>query len=189
MATDAMQFAILGLISGTAEGAHGYQLKAEFDALCGDFWEVNYGQMYRTLDRLEHCGMIEGTEQIQTGRPNRRVYRITERGRQSLDDWLLLPPSAQAMPLRDELALKLLFLSRARLEDTLTLVSTQRARYLQQLARLNARRTALESTADGGFVMYLLLLQVDMRVRADLGWLDIVEREIRKRLGPRGRRS
>ena len=51
MSTDVVQYAVLGLISARTEGAHGYQLKTEFDTLYGDFWSLNYGQLYRTLDR------------------------------------------------------------------------------------------------------------------------------------------
>lgn len=41
MATDAVQYAVLGLISARSDGIHGYQLKSEFDALYGEFWELN----------------------------------------------------------------------------------------------------------------------------------------------------
>lgn len=189
MATDVVQYAILGLISARSAGAHGYQLKSEFDALYGDFWSLNYGQLYRTLDRLERAGFIEGTDHLQSGRPNRRVYRITSSGRQSFDDWLLLPPSDQPRPLRDDMSVKLLFLTEARWSETLALVRTQRAAYLQHLARLTKRRSKLEETGQDMFVTGLLLLQADMRVRTDLAWLELVEKELLQRAGtakPRG---
>ena len=182
MAADAVQYAILGLIAARADGRHGYQLKVEFDALYGDFWSLNYGQLYRTLDRLERAGLIEGTEQIQSGRPSRKVYRITTSGRQNLDDWLLLPPSYEPRPLRDELSVKLLFLTDAKRSETLALVRSQRALYLQHLARLTKRRSVLEEGAQADlFVTGLLLVQADMRIRADLGWLDLVEKELLQR--------
>jgi DNA-binding PadR family transcriptional regulator len=179
MATDAVQYAILGLISARAEGAHGYQLKLEFDALYGDFWSLNYGQLYRTLERLERAGHIGGTELLQIGRPSRKVYRITSRGRQNLDDWLLSPPTYEPRPMRDELSVKLLFLTDDKRSETLALVRSQRAVYLQHLARLTKRRSALEEQSpEDLFVTRLLLLQADMRVRADLAWLDMVEKEL-----------
>jgi len=179
MATDAVHYAILGLISARAEGTHGYQLKVEFDALYGDFWSLNYGQLYRTLERLERAGHVGATELLQSGRPSRKVYRITSRGQQSLDDWLLSPPTYEPRPMRDELSVKMLFLTDDKRTETVELVRSQRAVYLQHLARLTKRRTALEQ--GGGedmFVTRLLLLQADMRVRADLAWLDLVEREL-----------
>ena len=183
MAGDAVQYAILGLISGRSAGAHGYQLKIEFDALYGDFWSLNYGQLYRILDRLERAGFIEGTEHIQSGRPTRRVYRITTNGQQTLDDWLILPPNDEPRPLRDELSVKLLFLTDARRKETLNLVRRQRSLYLHHLARLTKRRSVLEESGQDMFVTRLLLLQADMRVRSDLAWLDLVEQELHQRGG------
>jgi DNA-binding PadR family transcriptional regulator len=178
MATGVAQYAILGLISTRADGAHGYQLKIEFDALYGDFWSLNYGQLYRTLDRLERASLVESTEQVQSGRPTRKVYRITATGRQSLDDWLLLPPTDEPRPLRDELSVKLLFLTEPRRKETLALIRSQRAIYLQHLARLTKRRSLLDESGDDMVVTNLLLLQADMRVRTDLAWLDLVEKEL-----------
>jgi DNA-binding PadR family transcriptional regulator len=180
MSADTVQYAVLGLISSCDAGIHGYQLKNEFDALFGEFWVLNYGQMYRTLDRLERSGLIEGADILQTGRPNRRVYRITASGKKNLDDWLLLPPTDHLRPLRDDLSVKLLFLTELRIAETLCLIRGQRATYLQHLSRLNKRRARLDDGRDG-FVTSLLLLQADMRVRSDLAWLEVVEKEITKR--------
>ena len=83
------------------DGSHGYRLKQELESLCDDFWEVNYGRLYRVLDVLDSAGDLDSMEQIQSGRPNRKVYRITDKGRQTLDDWLLLPVSDEPKPLRD----------------------------------------------------------------------------------------
>jgi DNA-binding PadR family transcriptional regulator len=180
MATDAVRFAILGLVGARAEGAHGYQLKSEFEALYADFWTLNYGQLYRTLDRLERAGLIEGSEHVQSGRPNRRVYRITANGRRKFDGWLGLPATHEQRPMRDELSVKLLFLTDGRHAETLALVRRQRKLYLQHLARLAERRSLLDTGAEA-FVTNLLVLQADMRVRADLAWLDQVERELLQR--------
>lgn len=185
MATDTVHYALLGLISGRPQGAHGYQLKTEFDALYGDFWSLNYGQLYRTLDRLERAGLIEGSDEVQARRPNRRIYRITSSGRQTLDDWLLLPPTNDPKPLRDDLSVKLLFLTDSRREETLALIRSQRAVYLQHLARVTKRRTLMEERGEESFVTNLLLLQADMRVRTDLAWLDLVEKELLQRVHPR----
>jgi DNA-binding PadR family transcriptional regulator len=178
---DAAQYTILGLIAARADGTHGYQLKIDFDALYGEFWSLNYGQLYRTLDRLERAGFIEGTEEVQSGRPSRKVYRITTTGRQSLDDWLMLPPSEDPRPLRDELSVKLLFLTEPHRKATLALIRSQRTVYLQHLARLTKRRTVLEESGQEMFVTNLLLLQADMRVRTDLAWLDLVEKALLER--------
>jgi len=78
----------------------------------------------------------------------------------------------------------LLFLTDAKHNETLALIRSQRAIYLQHLARLTKRRSVLEEAGQGdSFVTRLLLVQADMRVRADLAWLDLVEQELLQRSG------
>lgn len=178
---DVLHLALLGLISNRDGGVHGYQLKAEFDALYGDFWVLNYGQMYRALGILARQGLIEGEECPQTGRPNKRIFRLQPAGRERLDDWLLRPPSDRPLPLRDDLAIKLVFLTPERRDDTLALVRAQRAIYLQHLGRVAKKRSRLESADGQHLVTNLILLQADMRVRADLAWLDQVEEVVQRR--------
>ena len=108
----ALQYAVLGLISAREAGVHGYRLKNEFDALYGDFWAVNYGQMYRTLDRLERAGLIEGFDETAGPASHPEGVRITPAGAQAARRVALHPPSQEPRPLRDDLSLKLLFLTR-----------------------------------------------------------------------------
>src|SRR3972149_1964892 len=103
-------YAVLGLVSTRERGVHGYQLRNEVRALCDDFWQVNFGRVYTALDALQKAGEVDCEQEIQGNRPPKKIYRITEKGRRSLDDWLIQPPSVEPSPLRDELAIKLLFL-------------------------------------------------------------------------------
>jgi DNA-binding PadR family transcriptional regulator len=175
----AIQYAILGLISACESGGHGYQLKLDFDARYGDFWSLNFGQLYRTLDRLEGTGLIEGTEQAQTNRPTRKVYRITASGRRAIDDWLLVPPNDEPHAPRDDLSVRLLCLSDRQTEAG-AIIQNQRAMDLKYLARLARRRSLLEKSGNATLVERLLLLQADMRLQADMAWLDLVEQALAK---------
>src|SRR5262249_14259484 len=93
--------------------------------------------------------------------------------------WWLCPPTAKPRSLHDELSVKLLFLlTETRRKEMLGLIRSQRAIYLGHLARLTERRSLLDERGEGKAVTNLLLLQADMRVRADLAWLDLVENEL-----------
>ena len=74
MAKGNLAFGILGLVAGCPDGLHGYRLKSELDVLCDDFWELNYGRIYRILDELERSGDLTVEGFLQEGRPNRKVY-------------------------------------------------------------------------------------------------------------------
>jgi DNA-binding PadR family transcriptional regulator len=171
-------FAILGLVSGQSEGLHGYRLKSEFDVLSDDFWELNYGRIYRVLDQLERCGELTSEERSHGRRPSRKVYRITENGRQTLDDWLLQPISETPQPLRDELSLKMLFLRKRDSDAIAEMVRRQRSIYLTRLARVSKRRSRLEKAGYDMQITTLVIEGAEMRIRADIAWLEHIERRV-----------
>ncbi len=134
--------------------------------------------MYRVLDDLERCGQLGVAKEVQEHRPNRKVYKITDAGRQTLDDWLLQPVSEDPQPLRDELSVKLLFLGKTNIDTISELITRQRGIYLTRLARLVKRRCQLEKSGHDTQVVGLVMDGAEMRVRADLGWLEHIERTV-----------
>jgi PadR family transcriptional regulator PadR len=71
-----------------AEGPqHGYSLMEELQRrqLLGS--DVDVGNLYRTLRRLEAERLVESAWSEPGPGPNKRVYRITERGRELLQQW------------------------------------------------------------------------------------------------------
>jgi DNA-binding PadR family transcriptional regulator len=178
MADANTRYAILGLIAARPEGIHGYELKKDIEALSGrDFWEINFGSLYRLLDALDSDGQIEALLE-ESARSQRQVYRITEKGRRSLDDWLLQPVADSPRPLRDELALKLIFLDPRRLDVLGEQLRAQRSIYMAQLSLLVRNQRRLERAGLKPSITRLVMEGAEMRLRADLAWLDVVERKL-----------
>ena len=101
------QFAVLGILG---LGSHsGYDIKKLTDLSTRHFWAENYGSLYPTLKRLEQGGLATVQRQAQDGKPDRKVYTITDAGREVLRRWLEAP--INEAPPRNELLLKL-FLGR-----------------------------------------------------------------------------
>lgn len=175
------RYAVLGLIANRSEGVHGYQLMSDVEALSDDFWQLNYGRLYRVLDWLEEAGDVEFSETFQSGRPNRKIFRITETGVATLEDWLLSPLPKNPQPLRDELSLKLLFLTHARVDRIAELVTQQRSIYLSKLSMTVRRRRRLQKAGLPIEAIALVMDGAEMRLRADLAWLDHVERTVLRR--------
>jgi len=82
-------YAILQLFSRTS--ASGYDLKDRFQSSLGRGWHAYDTQIYRELKRLETNGYTTG--EVVKGRsgPQRRLYTITDRGRDVLQEWLSSP--------------------------------------------------------------------------------------------------
>ena len=59
-----VKHAFLGILS--EKPRHGYDLKQAFEAKLGDFWSLNFGQVYTTLERLRKDGLVEPRRDGQT---------------------------------------------------------------------------------------------------------------------------
>lgn len=71
----------------------GYEIKKRLDEppFC-HFQDTGFGSIYPALTRLANEGLIEGTEQAQAKRPDKRVFNLTEAGRTHLIEALMQPP-------------------------------------------------------------------------------------------------
>jgi DNA-binding PadR family transcriptional regulator len=132
---------------------HGYDIKRTFDEKLGDFWNLNVGQIYATLDRLRDAGLVEYEAVEQADKPDKKVYRITEAGRAALDDWRATPAKHEPRALRDELFLKILFMdadgARA-LDDVLDQIAAQEGIYMAHMMQLTNRKFSIEGAARKG---------------------------------------
>jgi len=97
--------ALLGLLTITPMS--GYDLGRTVRASIGHIWRESYGQIYPNLKKLAAQGLVVCKTEKRKGRPDRRVYSITNKGRERLAKWLLVPPQPE-IP-RNEMLLKLFF--------------------------------------------------------------------------------
>jgi DNA-binding PadR family transcriptional regulator len=74
--------------------ASGYEIKKLFEE--GDFsffYETSFGSIYPALSRLVEDGLALVSEQAQDKRPDKKVYSITEKGRDLFAESLRDPPA------------------------------------------------------------------------------------------------
>ena len=71
----------LGLL--TVREACGYDLKKTFESSFKHFFPAGYGSIYPALADLAEAGLVNCREIPQVGKPDRKVYRITEAGEKS----------------------------------------------------------------------------------------------------------
>ncbi len=101
-----LKYALLGFLN--YQPMTGYELENFINASTGYFWHAKLSQIYTTLKQLEQGGYLSSKVEIQEGRPDRRVYTITETGREDLHHWLA-QPLLEADPVKSTLLLKLFF--------------------------------------------------------------------------------
>ena len=87
----------LGML--TEGAASGYDLKKQFESTFGHFFSAGYGSIYPALSSLAADGLVDCEEIRQEGKPDRKVYRITDAGRDQLLSALDVAWSAMALGL------------------------------------------------------------------------------------------
>jgi PadR family transcriptional regulator AphA len=138
-----LEHAILGFLDRGS--MTGYDLKTRcFDEAVGHLWTADQAQVYRTLDRLAKQGLVRSRLVPQRGRPDRRVFTITAKGRADLEGWLRRAPALP--PLRDPLLVQLSLAEELPDAEILTLLQEARTGYQERLDVLRADRTAPSAT-------------------------------------------
>ncbi len=95
-------YAVLGLL---AEGSlSGYDVKLRMAEPVGFFWQASHSQIYPELARLEAGGMVVHRAVPQSGKPDKKMYEITDAGLSAVREWVAQP--TRLGPTRDEATLK-----------------------------------------------------------------------------------
>ncbi|MFJ1705820.1 PadR family transcriptional regulator [Kitasatospora sp. NPDC088346] len=166
-----MRHQLLALLA--RQPAYGYELKQGLEQTFGAAYpQPNIGQIYVTLSRLEKSGLIDGHEVAQDGRPDKKVYRITEKGTEELAAWFEAPTDGPRV--RDEFFMKLVLAPGTDLADQLALINNQRRHCLNMIRGLN--RLAAEER--GNRVSQLLIEGAVLHLQADLDWLERCQEEL-----------
>lgn len=85
----------------------GYDIKQAFSNSIGFFYDASFGAIYPALRKLEEEGLVTKQEVIQSGKPNKILYQITEQGKDTFRQEIqtpILPPV-----LRSDMLVKIFF--------------------------------------------------------------------------------
>ncbi len=82
----------LGILS--LREATGYEIKKDVEeGLFSHFIEASYGSIYPALSQLATAGLVTVREEEQTGKPDKKVYAITDAGRNALKRSICVLPA------------------------------------------------------------------------------------------------
>jgi DNA-binding PadR family transcriptional regulator len=90
---------ILGVLQSA--DAHGYEIAKRIKSISETALSVGEGQLYPALHALERDGFVSATWIPQEGKPDRKVYSLTEAGRGALREkrkaWAAFAESVSAI--------------------------------------------------------------------------------------------
>ena len=90
-----LQHFILGLLEEMP--ASGYDLNKRFQMSVQHFWTTDQSQIYRALHKLRDADLVRIEHIVQDGTPDKKVYHITDDGREHLIEWLRTPLPEEAV--------------------------------------------------------------------------------------------
>jgi DNA-binding PadR family transcriptional regulator len=176
-------YVVLGLIARYGPLTP-YELKARVEQSVALFWPMPHAQLYRDPPRLVEMGLLR-EEAEQHGR-RRRVFHLTDAGREALDEWLAEAGTAPPET-RDPALLKLAFVDLLAPAAVVALARSRTAQHRGWLELYRSRRAALDpgepATVARSRLLALGILHqqvyVDFweRLAADPARLDLVDRQ------------
>jgi DNA-binding PadR family transcriptional regulator len=182
-----LKYAVLAaLLEGEASG---YELSKAFDVSFANFWPATPQQLYRELERLARDGLIEARVVQQERRPNKRMFTLTEAGRDDLRAFAAEPPR-RPTAVRDELLIKLQAMdgtdpdtTRALIEERLTWARGKLDRYERVRDRILDGRTEEEYLREADRVgPYLTLMRGISFEEENLRWCERVLAVLKQRI-------
>jgi DNA-binding PadR family transcriptional regulator len=153
---------------------HGYRIKQHIENNFGHMWSINYGQIYPNLRKLEEEGLVTILRVEQEGKPHKKLYSLTQKGKQEFQKWLESTPE-KGMLLRDPFLMRFVFFGFGNNEQSLKLLEEQIKLYEKQLAQRN--KNVEKRQKQDTHVRLISELGVALN-EMYLGWLKLAYKEL-----------
>ncbi len=173
-----LEHAILGFLNYAPMS--GYDLKKAFDTSVRHFWPADQSQIYRTLKELTERGWVTVEVVPQEDRPNRKVYHLTDAGREELRRWLAtpLPPEELRVPW----LIQVFFVGQLTDAEIIALLEEHAAELrarLRQYDRVPQQAAAYAEAIQSPREVFFWALTLDYGVRMTRAALEWLEEKIR----------
>ncbi|MBP1995873.1 PadR family transcriptional regulator [Paenibacillus eucommiae] len=167
-----LSYGLLSLLNKSPRS--GYELMQQIQL----FWPARHSQIYPLLAKLQEAGSVEFIIVPQSDKPDKKVYSITQAGKNLLREWISQPT---ADPInRDELMIKIFCISLTNLNQAELLLSQRECYYRNKLLFLNEKierisllaGAPLESLSmhNPSFGSYMLVKKAILNTESNLEW-------------------
>jgi len=138
-----LNHAILGFLDYAPMS--GYDLKKNFDQSVSHFWSATQSHIYKALENLENDGMVASQVIQQEGRPNRKLYQITDEGRTELHRWVSTPLPIESA--REAWLIQVFFAHDATNEEIVSLFEKR----IEDLRQILSQSKLAQASIDEGY--------------------------------------
>ena len=160
---------ILGLLM--EQPMSGYDIKKHVQTVLGAVANASYGTLYPALHKLLDETLVEMREVPQQSRPSKKVYDITQAGRQELLSWLREPLTEDKV--QREFLLKLYLAKHLTTSEVKSLLATRREQAEATLQSLKADSASTDDPRQAWMIGYALSM-----CKAEMDWLEQIEHQV-----------
>lgn len=122
----------------------GYDIDKTFKDSLFLFWQAQTSQIYRELNRMEKLGWLTSEIVFQTDKPNKKLYSITDLGKQELQIWLAESSLENEFQTRSTFLMKLFFSGERNIQENIAMLKEYKAKCLDELADLEKANCNIE---------------------------------------------
>ncbi|KPI47595.1 PadR family transcriptional regulator [Clostridioides difficile] len=167
-----LKYAILGLLN--RKPMTGYDLSKEFNFQLNEFWSAKHSQIYPELKKLTNEDLIVHEVEISGDVLEKKVYYITEKGKDEFLTWLSKDIPMEPTP-KNKFRLRVYFYNNLDLENRIDLLKHQLIQHSKRLEFLMSQKDAyaeIPDFYDDYFGDYLVLDGAIIREEGQIKWLS-----------------
>ncbi len=166
-----LKYAILGLLN--QKSMSGYELSAEFESALNEFWSAKHSQIYPELKKLTQEGMITYEVAISGHVLQKKIYTITDAGREDFLRWLAEDQPISPTP-KDVFRLRVFFSGELTPQQRRSMFEGHLAQHLARLSYLRQQMNKFDTppgSSSPEIGDYLVLTGAIMREETTCEWL------------------
>ena len=138
-----LRYCLLGLINyGEMTG---YELDKVFKESLYPVCTATTSQIYRELTYMEKQKWLVSREEFQKGKPNRKVYAITEEGKGELKSWLIEDHISEEMRIKHPFYMQMFFAGENSIEENLKILEHMKEVVTEEWQKAKFREAQMEN--------------------------------------------
>lgn len=167
----ALAHTILALLAQRSDS--GYDISKRFDEGLSCYWKASQQQVYRELSKMQSQGWVDYEKVPQTGKPDKKVYCITDAGWDKLAQWYAEPTEPTQM--REDLLVKILIGYKMPRELLLKELHHRQALHQAQLDKYTAIQEKFLSKPEPSVELQFKYLTLKRGIAYEESWLKWCE--------------
>lgn len=147
----------------------GYDISKRFDEGVGCYWKASQQQIYRELAKMEKTHWVEFEAIPQAGKPNKKIYSVTEAGHQALAEWFAEP--TEPTPIREDLLVKVMAAAQMPIELLIKELHRRRQTHQAQLSHYHEKEACFQSVEVPSKTEQFRYLTLRRGIRYEEDWI------------------